>query len=994
MRKVLLYLLVGTFWLGVGLTPCSAEEGTLDSINVSVDFKSDTDLKYALQIISVLTGLSIIPDDDVTGKVTARFIDQPVSKVLERILEVNDCEYKLVDDIIRVVRIPVISKVFPLKFALALEIGESLESLLLLSPEGSIQVDEEVNSLLVSDKRPYLEEIARFIQELDSAEKQLRSQSFSPQFLRAEKLASLIKDHLSSKGEIKIYPSTNSLLITETSFHLTKITSLVQSLDTFQPEKKVFPLKFALASDMEKLIKGYLSPEGALEVNEERNELVIMDASYYLEKVGNLVADLDTLEKQIRKESFPIKYARIKDLALLLRENLSSKGNLEVDEERSLISIEDSSYYISRLGKLIQEEDSFIPKKKRYYVKFAPLILVAEEAEEILSDKGTLEIEEDTSSFVVSDVEKNLEKIEKLVRKMDTLEAQLIPPLVFQDEDLMEALRTISQTTGVSMVVDPGVEGKVNLIFGHPTALLKVLPQILEPNDCRYETIGDTIRVIPIPLFKMVFPLKFALASEIASSLESLLLLSPKGTIQVDEEVNSLLVRDKRPYLEEIASFIQGLDSAEKQLRSKSFSPQFLRAEKLTSLIKGHLSDKGKIETYPSTNSLLITETSYHLRKITSLVQSLDTFQPEKKVFPLKFALASDMEKTIKGYLSPDGTLEMNEERNELAVTDTPYYLEKAGNLLADLDSPEKQIRKESFPIKYARIKDVERILEENRSPQGQIEVDEERSLINIEDTSFYLFKLERLIQKEDSFIPKKKRYYVKFTPLILVAEEAEEILSDKGELEIQEDTSSLVVNDVEKNLEKIEKLVNTIDNLEDQLITKKYFLTYLTPEEAHVSLQNVITSYGEIRLPKVRGTGGQTQEKEEYILIPREEPAPRETVSERVLERQLSEPGSEELLSLEEGETEDNVIYVTDLKRNIPNIDALITYLNGAETASQIITKTFYIQEGSLERMALAMANILGINPDDIEGLDPKGEWMEMKVQTLEIELGTVGPK
>ncbi|MBA7642914.1 Type 3 secretion system secretin [subsurface metagenome] len=663
MRKVLLYLLVGTFWLGVGLTPCSAEEGTLNSIKVPrVDFQ-DTDLREALQILSVYTGVSIISDNDVTGKVTARFIDQPLLDVLERILEVNDCEYKLVDNVIMVTRISVMSRIFPLKFALASEIGESLESLLLLSPEGSIQVDEEVNSLVVSDKRPYLEEIARFIQELDSAEKQLRSQSFSPQFLKAEKLASLIKDHLSSKGEIKIYPSTNSLLITETSFHMTKITSLVQSLDTFQPEKKVFPLKFALASDMEKIMKGYLSPEGTLEVDEERNELTVTDASYCLEKVGDILADLDT-------------------------------------------------------------------------------------------------------------------------------------------------------------------------------------------------------------------------------------------------------------------------------------------------------------------------------------------FQPEKKVFSLKFALASDMEKIIKGYLSPEGTLEVDEERNELAITDASYYLEKVGHFLVDLDSPEKQMRKESFPIKYARIEDLSFLLKENLSPEGTLGVDEERRLISIEDTSYHLFKLERLIQKEDSFIPKKKRYRVRFAPLILVADKAEEMLSDKGELDIQEDTSSFVVSDVEKNLEKIEKLVRKMDNLEDELVTKKYFLTYLTPEEARPLLQVLMTDYGEIRLPRMLGASEGTEKQEEYIIIPQEEPAPRETVSERVFDGQLSETASEKLPSLEEGEAEDNVIYVTDLKRNIPNIDALITYLNGAETAGEIITKTFYIKEGSLERMALAMASILGISPDDIEGLEPKGEWMQMEVPTLEINLGTVGPR
>ena len=64
---------------------------------------------------------------------------------------------------------------------------------------------------------------------------------------------------------------------------------------------------------------------------------------------------------------------------------------------------------------------------------------------------------------------------------------------------------------------------------------------------------------------------------------------------------------------------------------------------------------------------------------------------------------------------------------------------------------------------------------------------------------------------------------------------------------------------------------------------------------------------------------------------------------------------------------------------------------MNGGE---EIINRTFYIREGSLERIALAMANILGINPGDIEGLEPKGEWLQMEVPALEINLGTVGPR
>ncbi len=448
-----------------------------------------------------------------------------------------------------------------------------------------------------------------------------------------------------------------------------------------------------------------------------------------------------------------------------------------------------------------------------------------------------------------------------------TLNSIKVPRVDFQDTDLREALQILSVYTGVSIISDNDVTGKVTARFINQP-LLDVLERILEVNDCEYKLVDNVIMVTRITVMSRIFPLKFALASEIGASLESLLLLSPEGSIQVDEEVNSLLVSDKRPYLEEIARFIQELDRAEKQMRERSFL------------------------------------------------------------------------------------------------------------------------------IKYARIENLALLLQENLSPEGNLEVDEERSLISIEDVSYYISRLGKLIQEEDSFIPKKKRYQIRFAPLILVAEKAEEILSDKGDLEIEEDTSSFLVSDVEKNLEKIEKLVRNMDNLEDWLVTKKYFLTYLTPEEARPLLQVLMTDYGEIRLPRMRGASEGTEKQEEYIIIPQEEPAPREAVSERVFDGQLSETASEKLPSLEESEKEGNVIYVTDLKRNIPNIDVLITYLNGAETASEIITKTFYLKEGSLERMALAMASILGISPDDIEGLEPKGEWMQMEVPTLEINLGTVGPR
>jgi len=63
---------------------------------------------------------------------------------------------------------------------------------------------------------------------------------------------------------------------------------------------------------------------------------------------------------------------------------------------------------------------------------------------------------------------------------------------------------------------------------------------------------------------------------------------------------------------------------------------------------------------------------------------------------------------------------------------------------------------------------------------------------------------------------------------------------------------------------------------------------------------------------------------------------------------------------------------------------------------AEETAVRTFYIKEGSLERIAIAIANMLGVKPEEIQGMELKqeeGEWMEMEVPSLSINLGTIGP-
>ncbi|TKJ47762.1 hypothetical protein CEE34_01800 [Candidatus Aerophobetes bacterium Ae_b3a] len=555
----------------------------------------------------------------------------------------------------------------------------------------------------------------------------------------------------------------------------------------------------------------------------------------------------------------------------------------------------------------------------------------------------------------------------------------------FRDTDLKDAIGMLSVMTGWNMVVDKDVEGRVNVRFQDVPGL-QILSEILEINECQYEIQDNIIKVSRMPIITQRLPLEYALVSSVAPYLDAL--ISSEGSFQLDEATNTIVVSDKKKNLEKITVFLQQIDTPAEQLQSKSFTIRFIPVDSVVFLLEDYLSAEGKIKIDPLANTLLLTETSRNFVQLEKLLLNIDVYRAIEEMFTLRYALASSVAPLLENYLGPEDKLQVNEQANEIILSSDLYTLKKIGALLDSLDTPAKQLQSKSFTVKYLYLEELASIVEENLSSLGEIiERNQARSTFVVEDTSYNLSKIEKVIKEADVFIPLKKTYEIKFAPLSSLAEQIEDILSEEGKksLETREETDTIAVKDVKKNLDRIDKLISAKDTLEAQLITKRYVLKYLSAIEAkyYLEVNNMVSDDGEIRVPVVREKveAGNVKDQSEYIIIPQETVGnPKEI---KVESAQVDLP-----------EEEENVIYITDLKRNISKIDEAIEEMNSPSRAEEIINRTFYIREGSLERIALAMANILGIEPDNIEGLEPKGEWMQMEVPTLEINLGTVGPR
>ncbi|HKH44193.1 MAG TPA: type IV pilus secretin PilQ [Thermoanaerobaculia bacterium] len=154
--------------------------------------------------------------------------------------------------------------------------------------------------------------------------------------------------------------------------------------------------------------------------------------------------------------------------------------------------------------------------------------------------------------------------------------------------DVTEVLRTFAQISGLNIVVQPGVAGVVTAELDN-VPWDQALEQILKINGLSYELEGNVMRIAPvtilrqeaqekqqlaqaqalsIPLRTVFRRLSYADADEIAGLLHSgqAGLLSQRGSVIVDARTNSLIIKELPQFMDTVISVIDRLDTPEPQV--------------------------------------------------------------------------------------------------------------------------------------------------------------------------------------------------------------------------------------------------------------------------------------------------------------------------------------------------------------------------------------------------------------------------------------------
>jgi type IV pilus assembly protein PilQ len=160
---------------------------------ISLDFK-DGDLQDIFRLFADISGLNVVVNPGVSGKVTLKLNEVPWDQALDLILKANGLGYTLEGNVIRIAKLTDLQReeqerrklaeekalagdlgtlTTRISYAKAADLSDVLKKAGALSPRGSINVDPRTNTMIINDLPAYLDRARALIADLDRATPQV-----------------------------------------------------------------------------------------------------------------------------------------------------------------------------------------------------------------------------------------------------------------------------------------------------------------------------------------------------------------------------------------------------------------------------------------------------------------------------------------------------------------------------------------------------------------------------------------------------------------------------------------------------------------------------------------------------------------------------------------------------------------------------------------------------------------------------------------------------
>ena len=324
-----------------------------------------------------------------------------------------------------------------------------------------------------------------------------------------------------------------------------------------------------------------------------------------------------------------------------------------------------------------------------------------------------------------------------------------------KDADIKTLIDMVSRITKKTFIVDPRINGKVSLVTGRDideNELYEVFLSVLQVHNFAAVQVGNLIKIVPankakqlpVPVIEDEEELKTKDPDDLitrvvrvehvpASMLVPILrpLVPSTGQLQAYAPSNTIVISDTAANIERLVKVIRNMDRADDE-QMEVIPLQYASAKELAATIqklnntnaKIRVPGKAKIAADERTNSLLLGGDKSIRAEMRKIIARLDTPSKALEVIELKYAVATELAKTIldiqktkasaKGVVTRKPILSVDKGTNSLLLGGDTAMREEIKRIIHQFDIPRKAL--EVIPLRYAVAKDLAQTIKDIQS--------------------------------------------------------------------------------------------------------------------------------------------------------------------------------------------------------------------------------------------------------------------------------------
>lgn len=191
-----------------------------------------------------------------------------------------------------------------------------------------------------------------------------------------------------------------------------------------------------------------------------------------------------------------------------------------------------------------------------------------------------------------------------------------------------------------------------------------------------------------------------------------------------------------------------------------------------------------------------------------------------RRIIPVRYVNAADIQPAIDGLKSEVGQLAINPRTNEIIVTDVPDKVALIESVVKELDV---QLYTQTFYVRYAGFDDIQARIDELKSPAGLIQIDPANRKIIVTDTFQKLKQMQQLIEQLDVERPMMK---YNLSSIGKEGKDAKDVIDNiikpmvtqDALLQFNESQSILLVQDIPEVHDRILEVLRSIDSSPKQV--------------------------------------------------------------------------------------------------------------------------------------------------------------------------------